>query len=267
MGSAAISQKEPEMTDIHCHILPGMDDGPRTLEESKAICRCAMDNGITRMAVTPHITELDDIDRFTAARDEKLELLRSALREEGLGLELYPGAEVYISDDVFYADRLERLAINGGRYILVEFLTADLTVTRIMRYIDELRNAGLEPVVAHPERYRYFQRDISLINIFTERGVLFQINSNGFHHDAPRAQRELALAMIRTGSASFIATDSHSLRRRPPNLLECLQSLPDDIYPDMIAKMVGANPLAVIENNDVSPEVKAPLRKKSWFKR
>ena len=101
------------MIDLHCHILPGMDDGSKNMDVSVQMCRIARQNGIKHIVCTPHITTVGDIDTFVKARNEKLRDLQGIINNLGLGITLYPGAEVYVDDDIFFSTDLRRLAINS----------------------------------------------------------------------------------------------------------------------------------------------------------
>ena len=109
------------MTDLHCHILHGIDDGPRDIDAALQLCMVAMENGIDTIVATPHLTTLGELDAFVDFRDNRLEELRYEIKCREMPIELYPGAEVLAGEDFFYPVALEKATINGSRYILVEF--------------------------------------------------------------------------------------------------------------------------------------------------
>ena len=137
------------MIDIHCHILPEIDDGARDLETAIRMCHMAEANGIKHIVATPHTNTVDNINSFINLRDERLKLLRRSVEERGIDVKLYPGAEVFVDDDIFFANDLKRLTINGSRYILIEFNFRNVKIRKIYDYLNEIIDAGLVPINAH----------------------------------------------------------------------------------------------------------------------
>jgi protein-tyrosine phosphatase len=239
------------MIDLHCHILPGMDDGSKNMDVSVQMCRIARQNGIKHIVCTPHITTVGDIDSFVKIRNEKLRDLQGIINNIGLGITLYPGAEVYVDDDIFFSTDLKRLAINGSRYILVEFAFRDVSMKRIVNYLNALIDMGLIPIVAHPERYEYFQFDYDEVNMLIRNGVLFQINASSLASlDGPQ-EFELAYAMAYTGAASFIATDAHSSHYRMNDLMNMINFFPPDISQFNMQMMVHDAAKCVLTDKEV----------------
>ncbi|MBR5773729.1 MAG: hypothetical protein IKY44_02640 [Clostridia bacterium] len=214
------------MIDIHCHILPYIDDGAKNMDEAIKLCEIARDNGIDKIIVTPHVACLDDIDGFLGERDVLIDELRSALKYYNIDVELYPGAELYVNDDVFFSGDLTKLTLNGSKYILVEFDFYDLTPNKISSYLIEIMNFGLVPIVAHPERYEYMQRDYNFINFLSERGVLFQVNMNNVVGRGSHPEFVLARELVRKRVATFIASDAHSAEYRSNNLRDMIEGAP-----------------------------------------
>lgn len=166
------------MIDIHCHILNEIDDGARDLETAIRMCRMAEMNGIKHIVATPHTNTVDNINRFIEVRDDRLENLRKHIAQRGIDVKLYPGAEVFVDDDIFFANDLKRLTINSSRYILIEFNFRNLKIRKIYDYLNEIIDAGLVPIIAHPERYEFFQFDYDAVNSLAKNGVIFQINAS-----------------------------------------------------------------------------------------
>lgn len=239
------------MIDLHCHILPGMDDGSKNMDTSVQMCRIARQNGIKHIVCTPHITTIGDIDGFVRVRNAKLRELQDIIKQLDLGIMLYPGAEVYVDDDIFFSTDLRRLAINGSRYILVEFAFRNVSMKRIVNYLNTIIDMGLIPIVAHPERYEYFQFDYDEVNMLIRNGVLFQINASSLASlDGPQ-EFELAYAMAFTGAASFIATDAHSSHYRMNDLLNMMNFFPPDISQFNMQMMVHDAAKCVLTDKEI----------------
>ncbi|MDR2524687.1 MAG: hypothetical protein LBC83_00615 [Oscillospiraceae bacterium] len=206
------------MIDTHCHLLPDMDDGAADMSEAAAMAALAVREGITAVCCTPHLYPREQAKpaRFYAARDRCLAELQAALAERGIPLRLYAGAEVYLSDDIFYAGDLQPAALNGGRHLLVEFTTRALRLFRARQYIEEVRRRGFIPVLAHAERYPLAQRDPELLYALAEEGCLLQINVDSLAGQAPPQNVRLAWMLARDGVAALLATDAHNMAHRPP---------------------------------------------------
>lgn len=239
------------MIDIHCHILPGMDDGAKNMDISVQMCRIAGQNGIKHIVCTPHITTVGEIESFVRERNGKLRELQDVINKLNLGITLYPGAEVFVDDDIFFSTNLKRLAINGSRYILVEFAFKNVSMKKIVSYLNAIIDMGLIPIVAHPERYEYFQFNYDDVNMLIQNGVLFQINSSSLASlDGPQ-EFELAYAMAYSGAASFIGTDAHSSHYRMNDLMNMMNFFPPDISQFNMQMMVHDSAKCVLTDREV----------------
>ncbi|MBQ7548112.1 MAG: hypothetical protein IJT03_00240 [Clostridia bacterium] len=252
------------MIDLHCHILPGIDDGSKDLETSLQMCRIAKSNGIKHIVATPHVNAIEDIESFVSFRDEKIRTLRKAVEHAGIELNIYPGAEVFVDDDIYFANNLKRLSINKSRYILIEFSFRNLDVRRVFGYVEEIMRMDLIPIIAHPERFEFFQFDYDAVNALSDMGVLFQINSMSLASmDGPQ-EFELAYAMAYNAVASFIGTDAHSSHYRTNNLLEMMSYFPPDISQFNMQMMVHDAAKCVLLDQDL-PRVERGIIEKRGF--
>ncbi len=253
------------MIDIHCHILNGIDDGARDLETSIRMCRVAEMNGIKHIVATPHTNTVDNIERFLETRDERLHTLRKNLKEREIDVNIYSGAEVFVDDDIFFANDLKRLTLNGSRYLLIEFAFRNLKIRRIYDYLNEVINMGLVPIIAHPERYEFFQFDYDAVNSLAKNGVIFQINAASLASlDGPQ-EFELAYSMAYNGIASFIGTDAHSLTHRSNNLSEMMRFFPPDISHHNMQIMVHDAAKAVLTDGEIPMTERREIRKRGGF--
>lgn len=253
------------MIDIHCHILPEIDDGARDLETAIRMCHLAQSNGIKHIVATPHTNTVDNIDHFIKIRDERLQLLRKHIADRGIDLKLYPGAEVFVDDDIFFANELKRLTINGSRYILIEFNFRNVRIKRIYDYLNEIIDMGLVPIIAHPERYEFFQFDYDAVNSLAKNGVIFQINATSLASLDGLQEFELAYSMAYNGLASFIGTDAHSLSHRATNLSEMMRYFPPDISQYNMQMMVHDAAKAVLTDNPIPMAERREIHKRGSF--
>ncbi|HRC84099.1 MAG TPA: hypothetical protein PK413_00665 [Thermoanaerobaculia bacterium] len=216
------------MIDLHCHILPGIDDGARDFDEAVAMCRLAAQRGCEAMVATPH--------QFHAhwANDEPavLERLLARLQERvGPQPRLYLGAEIRVYTGLL--EELERwpassaLPLAGSRYLLVEFDRRGYG-PEPRELIHELVVAGWQPIIAHPEHYPWLMENLDLVEELMARGALCQITgmslAGGFGRNAQLACREL----VDRGWVHFVASDAHGVSSRPPGLAEAYRLLEAD---------------------------------------
>jgi protein-tyrosine phosphatase len=209
------------MIDIHSHLLPGIDDGPRTWEESLALCRRVVEQGVTTSIATPHL--IDGVYNNTRSRLVALVgELSSRLSEAGIPLEVLPGAEVDISSRhvLEVTDELPR--IGNGQAVLIEMPVA-VVPPRIAETLFRVRASGLIPILAHPERNEELQRRPGLARDWFDTGAALQLDAESLLGLWGRDARACAEAVLRAGLYSAVASDAHSVDRRPPRLREALE--------------------------------------------
>jgi protein-tyrosine phosphatase len=241
------------MTDLHCHILHDIDDGPATLGESVDLCRIAWDNHIERIVATPHITAVPGMDDFLKTRDARLDELKKALVKLDIRVDIFAGAEVYVTDEMIMTRCLEQLTLHHSRYLLAELPQTETRLPQLMGYLDTIKSRRLIPIIAHPERYVYFQRDNDMLNILLDRGALLQVNAASLCRPGDRAIYNLAKKIVRSRAASFLATDAHSVVYRPNNLLHMLSCISDlDIDFDYLDALVNLNPNIVLQDKTLN---------------
>lgn len=198
------------LTDIHSHLLPGIDDGAQSLEESVALIRGLMDLGYKKLVTTPHIIH-DFYPNDPVIIQSKLEYLQQRLVEEGISVDLSAAAEYHL--DEFFMEQLEKnapLLTFGNNYVLFETPFMNESVY-LKECIFKLISRGLKPVLAHPERYIYLHNNFSLVEDLLNRGVLFQININSLRGHYSKAAKTMAEKLIKEGWVHFLGSDCHSM--------------------------------------------------------
>lgn len=200
------------MIDLHCHIIPGIDDGAQSQEQALKMARLAVQSGVKTIAATPHTNLLHMFENYVSEElDAHFDAFRALLRQENIPLEIVTGGEIYFDGDV--ADMLRRgtvRTLGGSRYPLVEFSFRDRPM-RVLDGLQSLLDAGYTPVIAHPERYIFVQHDpTGLLPIFADMGCVLQVNKGSplgkFGETAQRVSRW----MLETGLVHIIASDAHS---------------------------------------------------------
>ena len=239
------------MIDIHNHILFDIDDGAEDLDTCIEMCADAYKNGCTAIAVTPHFFKYNKLEAFIRERDEKIKILRNILKNEDILLEVYSGAELFLSDEIFEAKNLEALTINHSRYMLCEFPLGPFDVERVPMWIDELISRGYTPIVAHPERYVEFHYNFHIIDELIDRNVIFQVNIDSLNGRNGREPQAMAVDMVRRKIAKLIATDAHDLEYRHTRIKEKFKYLPDSITEEMLEFCMNKIPKKILKNEEI----------------
>lgn len=234
------------MIDLHCHILPGMDDGADSWETAVEMGRMAVESGTDVIAATCHFNHPSarypgEIFRFWEQYQKKKRQLEQRFHEEGIALTLADGVELMADEAVFSMIAARELqTLNGTRYLLTE-TAADAPAFFIYRVLDRLLEQGYLPVLAHPERYRCVQAVPSHIYEWYKMGALMQINKGSIYGVFGRRAQETADAMLRHRLVTAAASDAHSSIRRTPGM--------DGLY-QLLARNYGtACPALLLEEN------------------
>jgi protein-tyrosine phosphatase len=252
------------MIDLHCHIIPGIDDGAPTLEASLAMAEAAAKDGITIIVATPHIiTGLYETTKQAIL--EGVERLNQIISQEGLPVEILPGSEVHIEPDL--PGRIqdqEVLTINNtGRYLLVELPSAFVPdYTADVLY--QIQLLGITPIIAHPERNASLMRNHAALKEMVVRGVLTQITSASITGYFGRRVRRTALELIAEGLGHMIATDGHAEKGRTTQMREAFQIIEKYWGTDIAGQMTRDIPLAVCKGTEVVLPVINERKKSPW---
>jgi protein-tyrosine phosphatase len=237
------------MIDIHCHILPGLDDGARTMDEALSMARIAAADGIDTLVASSHITPGvydNSPDRIIAAA----EAFGAQLREESIPLRIIPGADVRMTPELIQGNG-RYLCINRDTpYFLFEF-PHDLVPPGSERLVEALCGRGLVPVITHPERNMDFQRRPEKLEPFVKLGCLVQITAMSLTGNfGPRAQ-SVAERFMMEGLVHLIATDAHDAERRPPILSRALRRAEALVGVKAARAMVFETPAAIVKGERV----------------
>jgi len=208
------------MIDLHCHLLPGIDDGPKDLDAALNLCRQAVANGITHAVTTPHITpgRYDNtLESITAAYTQ----FREALQTAEINLVLGMAAEVRLDPVIIDIVNMGKIPLlgqyQGDRVMLLEF-PHSLIPPGSLELVEWLINAGLRPMIAHPERNKDIQRKLSKLEPFIKAGCLVQITAGSLTGVFGEESQKRATQLLKSGVVTIIASDAHNLHQRLPEL-------------------------------------------------
>ena len=202
--------------DMHCHILPGVDDGARDVETSLAMLKASRAQGVQYMVATPHFyATRDRVDTFLDRRREAWETLKPRMGADYPGIVL--GAEVAFFRGISRAERLEALKIEGTDCILLEMPFRPWSEDDVDEVSEILEKRGYTIILAHIERYLAMRGNADYIGNLLELPVLAQINAESL---LDWRQRGKLIKMVRNGQVHLLGSDCHGIHHRPPNLGE-----------------------------------------------
>lgn len=249
------------MIDLHCHILPGVDDGPADLATSLEMARAHVAAGVTRVAATPHVTW--DIPTEPAAIAAGVAELSAALRAEGIALEVLPGAEIGLTRAAEMDDaELRALALGGGPWLLVE---APLrAMAGVPPVVQSLLLRGHRVLLAHPERSPVFQRDPEALAGLVHAGVLTQVTAGSLVGRFGSTVQRFVLRLARDGLVHNVASDAHDPVRRAPGLRAEIAAAGLEERADWWTRDV---PAALLAGGPVpEPPPLPPARRRRWLR-
>ncbi len=235
------------MIDLHCHLLPGIDDGSPDEERSIEMARMAVAEGVVALACTPHIMP-GVYDNSGPDIRRRVALLQERFDAEGVALQLMVGADVHIAPDMVSKLRSgEVLTLNDTRYVLIE-TPHHILPPRVEDSIFNLMAAGYVPIFTHPERMSWIERKYDLIQHLARAGVWMQLTAGALTgRFGPKAQY-WSERMLDEGMFQIIATDAHDISRRPPALGEALAALAERVGEDEAWSMISTRPRGVVAN-------------------
>jgi len=233
------------MIDLHCHILPGLDDGSPDLATSLEMARIALDDGIETIVATPHW--FVDAGPTPAQIRTATRQLQAALADGDLPLTVLPGAEVRADPQLAEMAKCDEVmtVADGGEYLLME-----PPFIGIPNYLEqlcfELQVAGITPILAHPERAEIAQHQPEMYERLVERGCLIQVNAPSLHGEYGRTIAEIAADLIRRGLAHIVASDAHNTTSRPPVISDVRRAVVQGAGENAFRKMTELVPSKII---------------------
>ena len=236
-----------EYADMHCHILPGVDDGSDSMEESLAMLKRLYAQGVRDVILTPH---------FAAGGKnpgrEKLEDAFAGLKK--VCGEILPDMLLYMGNELLYQDGTteclkngEAYTMAGSRYVLVEF-GVRMAYNRIERAVAGLIAKGYRPIIAHMERYESLYKQEERIKDLIKAGAYLQMNADSVTGGVLNKRASYCRKLVSRGYIHFISTDAHDLRERPPELHQAMERLSKICDERRLGELFGGNARKVIDN-------------------
>jgi protein-tyrosine phosphatase len=230
--------------DIHCHILPEVDDGPQSWETSEAMCRMADQDGITHMVATPHAN-----DRYYYDRAYLTSLLGRLQQRIGPSPQLSLGCDFHLSFENMQSalQAPGRWCIADTRYLLVEFNNFNVP-QQMDDWLANMCSIDITPIITHPERNPILQKTPERVLAWVAGGCAVQITASALTGSWGDRAGQLARQFLKKQAVHFLATDSHDTVRRPPILSQACKAVEKEFGADVAQALVEVNPAAVLNN-------------------
>lgn len=250
------------MIDIHSHILPGIDDGAKSMEDAVTMINKACENGVEGIIATPHYCRGYYENEYENIKDQ-LNDLNLRLSKENIPIKIYTGQEVYIDSKTLELHKKGILkGLNNSKYMLVEF-PMEQPERDALDIIYELKLRDVVPIIAHPERYLYVIDDITYLNDFIDEKCLFQVNTGSIKGIFGNDVRKTAEKLFKNDLVDFIASDAHTTNNRSTGLMPSLEII-KDINPGFKDKFQD-NCIKLINNDDIECYHSKIENKKRFF--
>ena len=236
------------MTDIHSHIIPGVDDGSPNLASSLEMLSMAAESGVKRIAATSHCNIPGMFSNYAdVGLRGRLKRLQDAAAEEKIPIEIVRGMEVYSTEDMADLIRNKRVwTLNGTRYFLMEF-AFDEEPAFCEEILSDVKACGLKPVIAHPERYYFVQDEPQIAFEWCTSGCVLQLNKGSILGRFGEGPERTADALLRHGLAACVASDAHSPRARTTDMQEVRQYLRRVYGDDYMRLLLEENPGRILK--------------------
>lgn len=244
------------MIDLHCHLLPGIDDGPDTLEQALELARLAVSNGITHSVVTPHIHP-GRYENDAVSIQQSLNEFRAALLEHEIPLQLGFAGEVRLGAEIPMLIESNQIPFYGtldGYQIFLLELPHSHVPPGSDKLVEWLLQRNIKPMIAHPERNKDIMRKFEKVMPFMELGCLFQLTAGSVAGDFGEAARQTAHWMLESGKVTVLASDAHNAQYRPPRLDHGRDAAAAIIGNELARELVYARPALLVSQqfNDLA---------------
>jgi len=242
-----------KFTDIHCHCLPGLDDGPETMAEALTLCERLVAEGIAVVVATPHqLGRFDGRNEAAKVRNATSEL-NGQLQKAGIRLTVLPGGDVRVDERVcrlLQIDRILTLA-DGGKYILLE-LPHEIFID-IEPLLTELAGLKVSAIISHPERHNALDSQLRIVSKWLDVGAHLQLTASSLlGHWGPEAHRA-AWHFLSSGWATLVATDSHNINTRRPRMRAAFGRISKRLGEDIARLVCIENPSRVVNGQALLP--------------
>ena len=253
------------MIDFHNHILPDVDDGPKSIEESMDMLRFANEQGITQVIQTVHFQhpKMEGKNVDYSYLMSKIDEVQYQIDKENLNIKMHLSAEVFYLPNLIEISDNPLLTIGGGKYMLIEFKT-NIYPTGYEEEFFRLQSRGITPIVAHPERYRFIQNNLSILQKWIDRGYIIQVDAGSIVGSFGKLVKKTTLKMLDREFVHLVGSDAHNSSKRNFCLAEAY-NLIDTLYPQELSKILQQNAFNIIEGKKIRDVELSLHKRKSSF--
>jgi protein-tyrosine phosphatase len=246
------------MIDIHTHILPGVDDGAKTIEQSLFMMKQGEEAGITTICATPHILQ-QVTPQYEQRINHSFDLLKTKIAESGSRVEIVLGSEIYVREDMDTLKEFDFFTLNNtGKYLLMELPWGQFP-PHVDRIVFELQLEGRVPIIAHPERSMITKKQLINVENLVQKGALMQVNAGSLLGFFGRKMKRMAEELLRRNLVHFLASDAHDHLSSPIEILaQAFACASKIIGREEAEKLVVSNPHQVIQGEKLT-NLKMPL--------
>lgn len=238
------------VVDIHCHILPALDDGSQSMRETIEMLRIAADSGITDIVATPHFKA----GRHNASPNtirRRIQEVQQMAGQCGIDISLYPGNEIFYFSDIEEAIEEKRICtMNDSEYVLIEFLPSESFRT-IRNAMDHVMGLGYLPILAHVERYGCILEDWKNAEYIRSMGVEIQVNASSVTGKLGLKVRKFVCQLLDRELVDYIGTDAHSSKSRTPDVQKCCRELCKRYDSSYVDKILRGNAMKLIAPHEM----------------
>ena len=253
------------MIDVHCHILPGLDDGPKTMEGSLQMCAIAQADGLETIVATPHMLN----GLYKVQREDILagvQELNQACVREAININILPGADIRVDhelDQLLTAGKVMTVA-DAGQHLMIE-LPEETVPAELHGLLFELQLIGVTPVISHPERNLAIQQNLGLLRKLVEAGNLTQITARSLTGKFGQMVQQCSRQIVQAGLAHLLASDAHGSKHRRPELSEAHKVLEELVGTEEAQQMTHGRAALMVKGKYVPVPEPRPPAKKGFF--
>ena len=255
------------MIDLHVHILPGLDDGAASMEDALEMADMAVESGVEALVVTPHSNQPGRFENFCSEElQEVYEEFLSELEKEKIKLKVYPGMEIFATEDM--AEKIrdgQLMGLNGSSTYLIEF-PFDADPYWIGNQLEAVRELKKRPLIAHPERYFCVQEFPGMVYEWIKLGCLTQVNKGSILGRFGRSAGITAEVLLENDLVTCVASDAHSPYMRTTYMGDVREVLETHFGEDVLHRLLTENPARILENKIIPIHGKTPERRKLFFR-
>lgn len=251
------------MIDVHCHIIPNIDDGSPDFEESCKMFEKAIEAGFTDLIATSHFLE-NYYEADSKSRQDFIDNMNKELVKRGLNLNLHCGNEIYITPNLINLIKENKAStLAGSRYVLFE-LPMNQRITYLSEVIFEIKANGMVPVIAHPERYVYVQENPNFVVELVKNGVLFQSNFASINGYYGNKARKTLIKLLKANTIHFLGSDTHRSLKYTM-IRKDIKKLKRIISKEKLEQLTTINPKHILEDQEIQIEEPTYIKRLFYF--